>query len=129
MPPKSSRGRGTDWILIDSEHSPADLENVLGQLQAMAAYPTSPVVRVPWNDTVIIKRYLDIGAQSLLIPNVQTTDEARAAVANTRYPPDGTRGLGPEHESEPIRPDTRLCRAGQPACVRHRPDRDSARSR
>lgn len=86
-------GAGYDWILIDSEHSPADLENVLGQLQAMAAYPTSPVVRVPWNDTVIIKRYLDIGAQSLLIPNVQTADEARAAVANTRYPPDGIRGL------------------------------------
>jgi len=86
-------GSGFDWILIDSEHSPSELENVLGQLQTIAAYPTSPVVRVPWNDTVTIKRYLDIGAQSLLIPYVQTADEARAAVANTRYPPDGVRGL------------------------------------
>lgn len=86
-------GAGYDWILIDSEHSPADLENVLGQLQALSAYPTSSVVRVPWNDTVTIKRYLDIGAQSLLIPYVQTADEARSAVANTRYPPNGVRGL------------------------------------
>ena len=86
-------GSGFDWILIDSEHSPSELENVLGQLQTIAAYPTSPVVRVPWNDTVTIKRYLDIGAQSLLIPYVQTADEANAAVANTRYPPDGVRGL------------------------------------
>jgi 4-hydroxy-2-oxoheptanedioate aldolase len=86
-------GAGFDWILIDGEHSPADLENVLGQLQAMAAYSTSPVVRVPWNDTVTIKRYLDVGAQSLLIPYVQNADEARSAVANTRYPPDGVRGL------------------------------------
>jgi len=86
-------GSGYDWILIDSEHSPADLENVLGQLQAVAAYPTSPVVRVPWNDAVAIKRFLDIGAQSLLVPYVQTADEARAAVASTRYAPGGVRGL------------------------------------
>src|SRR3954466_15207863 len=63
-------GAGFDWILIDTEHSPADLENVLGQLQAIAAYPTAAVVRVPWNDMVNIKRTLDIGAQSLLIPQV-----------------------------------------------------------
>jgi 4-hydroxy-2-oxoheptanedioate aldolase len=86
-------GAGFDWVLIDTEHSPADLENVLGQLQAIEPYLTSPVVRVAWNDTVIIKRYLDIGAQSLLIPNVQTAEEARLAVANTRYPPDGVRGM------------------------------------
>lgn len=86
-------GAGYDWILIDTEHSPGDLETVLGQLQAIAPYPTSPVVRVPWNDTVTIKRYLDIGPQSLLIPYVQTADEARAAVANTRYPPEGIRGV------------------------------------
>ena len=86
-------GSGFDWILIDSEHSPADLENVLGQLQAIAPYSTSAVVRVPWNDMVTIKRYLDIGAQTVLIPYVQTADEARAAVANTRYPPHGVRGL------------------------------------
>jgi 4-hydroxy-2-oxoheptanedioate aldolase len=72
-------GAGFDWILIDTEHSPADLENVLNQLQAISAYPTTPVVRVPWNDMVTIKRFLDAGAQSLLIPYVQTADEAKCS--------------------------------------------------
>lgn len=86
-------GAGFDWLLLDCEHSPNDLESLLAQLQAVAAYPTTPVVRVPWNDTVTIKRVLDIGAQSLLIPYVQTPDEARAAVAAVRYPPSGVRGV------------------------------------
>jgi 4-hydroxy-2-oxoheptanedioate aldolase len=86
-------GAGYDWILIDTEHSPADLANVLSQLQAIEPYPTSAVVRVPWNDTVTMKRYLDIGAKSLLIPYVQTAAEAKAAVDNTRYPPEGVRGV------------------------------------
>ena len=86
-------GAGFDWILLDSEHSPADLENLLGQLQAAAPYPSHPVVRVPWNDMVTIKRTLDVGAQSLLIPYVSTADEARAAVTYTRYPPAGVRGV------------------------------------
>jgi 4-hydroxy-2-oxoheptanedioate aldolase len=86
-------GAGFDWILIDTEHSPAELESVLGQLQAAAPYPTAPVVRVPWNDMVTIKRYLDIGAQTLLIPQVASAAEARDAVAFTRYPPAGLRGV------------------------------------
>ena len=86
-------GSGFDWILLDTEHSPNDLESVLQQLQAAAPYPTHPVVRVPWNDMVTIKRYLDIGAQSLLVPYVQNADEAKAAVAHTRYPPAGVRGV------------------------------------
>ncbi len=86
-------GAGFDWILIDTEHSPNDLESVLGQLQAAAPYPTEAVVRVAWNDMVLIKRYLDIGARSLLIPYVSTADEAKAAVAYTRYPPAGVRGV------------------------------------
>jgi len=86
-------GSGFDWILLDTEHSPNDLESVLQQLQAAAPYPTHPVVRVPWNDMVTIKRYLDIGAQSLLIPYVQNAEEAKAAVAYTRYPPGGVRGV------------------------------------
>lgn len=86
-------GAGYDWILIDTEHSPANLENVLGQLQAIEPYPTSAAVRVPWNDTVTMKRYLDIGAQTLLVPYVETAEEARTAVANTRYPPEGLRGV------------------------------------
>ena len=87
-------GAGFDWLLLDMEHSPNDLESLVGQLQAAAAYPTSSVVRVPWNDKVTIKRVLDIGAQTLLIPYVQNADEARAAVAATRYPPVGIRGVG-----------------------------------
>ena len=86
-------GAGFDWILLDCEHSPNDLENLLTQLQAAAPYPSHPVVRVPWNDMVTIKRVLDIGAQSLLIPYVSTAEEARAAVSHTRYPPSGVRGV------------------------------------
>ncbi len=86
-------GAGFDWILLDSEHSPADIENLLTQLQAAAPYPTHPVVRIPWNDMVTIKRVLDIGAQSLLVPYVSTANEARAAVSYTRYPPAGVRGV------------------------------------
>src|SRR5215467_4684577 len=86
-------GAGFDWILLDCEHSPNDLENLLTQLQATAPYPTQPVVRVPWNDMVTIKRFLDIGAQSLLIPYVQNEQEAKNAVAYTRYPGRGLRGV------------------------------------
>jgi 4-hydroxy-2-oxoheptanedioate aldolase len=86
-------GAGFDWILLDSEHSPNDLESLLTQLQAAAPYPTSAVVRVPWNDMVTIKRVLDIGAQSLLVPYVSTRAEAESAVSYTRYPPAGVRGV------------------------------------
>src|SRR5438067_2007467 len=86
-------GAGFDWILLDTEHSPSDLENLLTQLQAAAPYPSHPVVRVPWNDMVTIKRVLDVGAQSLLVPYVSTAQEARAAVSFTRYPPQGVRGV------------------------------------
>jgi len=86
-------GAGFDWILLDMEHSPNDLESALAQLQAAAPYPTHPVVRVPWNDMVSIKRLLDIGTQSLLVPYVSTAEEARAAVSYTRYPPAGVRGV------------------------------------
>ena len=86
-------GAGFDWILLDTEHSPNDLESVLMQLQAAAPYPSHPVVRVAWNDMVTIKRVLDVGAQSLLVPYVSTPAEARAAVSYTRYPPAGARGV------------------------------------
>ena len=86
-------GSGFDWLLFDTEHSPNELDMVFTQLQAIAPYPTHPVVRVPWNDMVMTKRFLDIGAQSLLIPYVQSAEEARNAVAFTRYPPEGVRGI------------------------------------
>jgi 4-hydroxy-2-oxoheptanedioate aldolase len=87
-------GAGMDWVLIDMEHSPNGLDSVLAQLQAVAAYPVTPVVRVPFADTVTIKQVLDLGAQNLLVPMVSSADDARAAVAAVRYPPGGKRGVG-----------------------------------
>jgi 4-hydroxy-2-oxoheptanedioate aldolase len=86
-------GSGFDWLLLDTEHSPNELDMVLGQLQAIAPYPSHPVVRVAWNDAVIVKRTLDVGAQTLLFPFVQSAAEAADAVAATRYPPRGIRGV------------------------------------
>lgn len=86
-------GSGFDWIVLDTEHAPNEVPGLLSQLQAMATSPTEPVVRVAWNDAVVIKRVLDIGARALLIPFVQNATEARAAVAATRYPPRGIRGV------------------------------------
>lgn len=87
-------GAGFDWLLIDNEHAPNQLQSTLAQLQAVAPYPSHPIVRPAWNDPVEIKRLLDIGAQTLLIPMVQNADEARAAVKAMRYPPNGIRGVG-----------------------------------
>lgn len=86
-------GSGFDWLLIDTEHSPNEVTDVLAQLQAVSRYPVSPVVRAAWNEKVLVKRHLDIGAQSLLLPYVSTQAEAVAAVESTRYPPRGVRGV------------------------------------
>lgn len=84
---------GFDWVLLDTEHSPNELPGLLTQLQAMGRGRAAPVVRAAWNDAVLIKRILDIGAQSILLPYVQTADEARRAVQAVRYPPRGVRGV------------------------------------
>ena len=84
---------GYDWLLIDCEHAPIDLGTVQTMLQAAAPYATQMVVRPAWNDAVEIKRLLDIGAQSLLIPYVENAEEAARAVAATRYAPQGVRGV------------------------------------
>ncbi|WP_337269960.1 4-hydroxy-2-oxoheptanedioate aldolase [Oryzifoliimicrobium ureilyticus] len=84
---------GFDWLLFDTEHSPSDVLSVLPQLQAVAPYDVAPVVRPAFNDPVLIKRFLDIGVQTLLIPYIQSEQEAKAAVAATRYPPAGMRGV------------------------------------
>lgn len=86
-------GAGFDWLLLDTEHAPGSVATVLTQLQSLAGYAASPVVRPASNDPVLIKRFLDIGAQSLLIPFIQSADDARAAVAAVRYPPAGIRGV------------------------------------
>src|SRR6185369_18067178 len=86
-------GAGFDWIRSDTEHSPNELADVHRQLQAMQGSTTAAVVRPAWNDPVTFKRLLDIGVQNLLVPFVQNPDEARRAVAATRYPPEGIRGV------------------------------------
>jgi 4-hydroxy-2-oxoheptanedioate aldolase len=85
---------GFDWLLIDGEHGPNDLRSMLGALQAVAPYPSHPVLRIPQGDTTLIKQVLEIGATTLLVPMVETAEQARALVAATRYPPRGVRGVG-----------------------------------
>ncbi|MGI9821733.1 HpcH/HpaI aldolase family protein [Agromyces sp. Marseille-Q5079] len=87
-------GSGLDVVLIDAEHSPADLESVLDQLRAVAAYSAAPLVRPPFGDAVTLKRYLDIGVQNLLVPMVDTAEQASEIVRAVRYPPLGVRGVG-----------------------------------
>ncbi|MCY0149823.1 HpcH/HpaI aldolase/citrate lyase family protein [Hoeflea sp. G2-23] len=82
-----------DWILLDMEHAPNEIGDVLRQLQAVDCRHTAPIVRPPWNDPVILKRLLDLGFQSFLIPFVQNHHEAELAVKATRYPPLGNRGV------------------------------------
>lgn len=84
---------GYDWLVIDTEHALTDVPDTLGMMQAMAPYPVSAVVRPAVNDIVLIKRLLDLGAQTLLIPYVQNAKEAQAAVTAMRYPPRGMRGV------------------------------------
>ena len=84
---------GFDWGVIDMEHAPLDMMDLVHVLQALSATKMVPVVRVPWNDTVTVKRVLDAGATTVLFPFVQGADEAARAVAATRYPPQGVRGM------------------------------------
>jgi len=86
-------GCGFDWILIDTEHSPGEMADVVAQLHALQGREVSVIVRPAWSDMVLIKRLLDAGAQTLLIPNVQTAQEAATAVSYARYPPAGVRGV------------------------------------
>ncbi|CAJ48867.1 4-hydroxy-2-oxoheptanedioate aldolase [Bordetella avium] len=85
---------GFDWLLLDAEHAPNDLRTMLGQLQAVAPYPVHPIVRPVIGDVPLIKQYLDVGAQTLLIPVVETAEQAAQMVAAMRYPPRGIRGVG-----------------------------------
>jgi 4-hydroxy-2-oxoheptanedioate aldolase len=84
---------GFDWILLDTEHSPNEIPDLVGQLQAIRGGTATPIIRPAWNDAVLAKRALDIGAQTLLFPYVQNVEEAKRAVASTRYPPHGVRGV------------------------------------
>ena len=92
-------GSRADWVLLDSEHSPNDLRSIVAQLQAIAAYPLEPVVRVRSDDSNLIKQFMDGGARSLMVPNVRSAKQARAVVAATRYPPAGIRGFSMSHRA------------------------------
>lgn len=85
---------GFDWLLIDGEHAPNDVPIIMAQLQAMFGYPVAPVVRPPSDDRVLLKQYLDIGVQSLLVPMVESVEQAREIVRSVQYPPNGVRGVG-----------------------------------
>ena len=87
-------GAGFDWLLLDGEHAPNDLRSLMAQLHVVAGYPgTHAVARVPVGDTALIKQYLDLGVQTLLVPMVDTPEQARDLVQACRYPPDGIRGM------------------------------------
>jgi len=87
-------GARLDWLLIDAEHNPNGLTDILAQLQAVAAYPATALVRPPSDDRITIKQYLDIGVQNLLLPMIETPQQAAEAVNSMRYPPGGSRGVG-----------------------------------
>ncbi|MEW2914028.1 HpcH/HpaI aldolase/citrate lyase family protein [Leisingera sp. JC11] len=85
---------GFDWLVIDGEHAPNDIRSIRDQLIALAASPSHPVVRVPVGETWMIKQVLDAGAQTVLVPIVESAEQARELVRACRYPPKGVRGVG-----------------------------------
>jgi 2-keto-3-deoxy-L-rhamnonate aldolase RhmA len=93
-------GTGFDWVVIDTEHGGFDNEGLMTNLIAFNGSPTVPIVRVPWNDAVRIKQILDMGADGVLVPMVNSAAEARDAISACKYPPVGTRGFGPRRASD-----------------------------
>lgn len=91
---------GYDWIVIDTDHAPGEPLDLVSRLQALATGTAEPVVRVAWNDAVLIRRLLDVGVRCLLVPSVRSAEQARSAVAATRYPPHGVRGVSPAHRAD-----------------------------
>lgn len=90
---------GYDWLLVDGEHAPVSLHDAMAHCRAIAATPTIPIVRLLWNDPLLIKQHLDAGIATMMLPFVQTPDEARRAVQSLRYPPHGIRGIAAMHRA------------------------------
>ena len=88
---------GFDFLVLDMEHVPIEVAEAISLLRAIAGTPAEAVVRLSWNDQVLVKRMLDAGARSLMFPFIQTVEEARAAVSYTQYPPHGIRGMAGIH--------------------------------
>ncbi len=111
-------GSGYDWLLLDLEHTTIDIGQVLDHLRAAKGGTAEMVVRVPWNDPIAFKRLLDAGVRSFMVPMVQSAQEARAAVAATRFPPEGIRGAaGNTRASNFARNPTYLQQAHEELCV------------
>ena len=114
-----SAGAGFDWLLLDAEHAPNDLRSLVAQLQVLAGYPVSPVIRLASDDAVHVKQVLDLGAQTLLVPMIESADQAVRLVRATRYPPGGMRGVGSAlaRASRWTRIESYLAEADQQVCV------------
>ena len=84
---------GFDWVLLDAEHAPSTTAGIMSQMQAVSRFATAPIVRVPWLDRVAVKWSLDIGAAGIMVPYVETVEQAREAVSFMRYAPEGVRGV------------------------------------
>lgn len=109
---------GFDFLVVDMEHVPVDVPQTIGLLRTIAGTPAVPLVRLPWNEQVMVKRVLDAGAQTLMLPFIQNGEEARRAVACTRYPPDGVRGVAAVHRASRFgRAEGYLKRANAEICV------------
>ena len=114
-----SAGAGFDWLLLDAEHGPNDLRTLLAQLQAVAPYDSHPIVRPRVGDVHMIKQILEIGAQTLLIPMVESAEQAASLAAAMQYPPDGMRGVGAAlaRSSRWMRIPGYLKQAGEEMCL------------
>lgn len=109
---------GLDFVVVDMEHTPIDVPQTIDILRALAGTRAEAVTRIPWNDPVMVKRVLDAGARSVMFPQIQTVDEARLAVAATRYPPHGMRGVAGVHRASRYGAvDHYLSRAHENLCV------------
>lgn len=109
---------GFDFLVLDMEHVPIDLADTVEILRAIAGTPAKPIVRLPWNDQVTVKRVLDAGAQTLMFPFIETAEEASRAVSFTRYPPEGVRGVAAIHRASRFGQDrTYLTDAAERLCV------------
>lgn len=94
LPAEIAGHAGFDWLVIDGEHGPNDLRSIMAQLQALSSSSSEAVVRPPMGETWMIKQLLDIGARTLLVPMVDSAEQAKALVDAVRYPPEGKRGVG-----------------------------------
>ena len=110
-------GAGFDWLVIDAEHSPNDVRSALAQLQALGAYPVSPIARLVRGETHRVKQYLDIGFQTILVPMIETAADAAEMVQAINYPPAGVRGVATTRAARWGRVDDYFARANDEACL------------